>query len=125
MGRDPVHRAAPVQHLHRRRLPRTAGFAKDPEARRWNLFGYIDARDVAQACEDALNAHLTGAHAFIIAADDTILDLPTRDALAVIHPDLQVPTTVGEYGTLLSNAAARRVLGFRPRHSWREEITGA
>jgi len=100
------------------------GFAKDPEARRWNLFGYIDARDVAHACEDALNAHLTGAHAFVIAADDTILDLPTREALAAVHPDLTVPDSVGEYGTLLSNAAARRAIGFRPRHTWRE-TTGA
>ena len=100
-------------------------FATDPQARRWNLFGYIDARDVARACEDALNAHLTGAHSFVIAADDTILALPTRDALAAIHPDLVVPDSVGEFGTLLSNAAARRALGFRPRHTWRDEVAGA
>ena len=101
------------------------GFAKNPEARRWNLFGYIDARDVAQACEDALEAHLTGAHAFIIAADDIILDLPSREALAAIHPDLTVPDDVAEFGTLLSNAAAKRALGFAPKHSWRDEVTGA
>lgn len=101
------------------------GFAKNPEARRWNLFGYIDARDVAQACEDALEAHLTGAHAFIIAADDIILDLPSREALAAIHPDLTVDDDVAEFGTLLSNAAAKRALGFAPKHSWRDEVTGA
>ena len=98
------------------------GFARDPEARRWDLFGYIDARDVAQSCEDALGAHLSGAHAFVIAADDTILDMPTREALAAIHPELEVPDSVGEYGTLLSNEAAKRAIGFRPRHSWREEV---
>lgn len=97
-------------------------FAHDPQARRWNLFGYIDARDVAQSFEDALNAHLTGAHAFIIAADDTILNLPTREALASIHPELSVPESVGEFGTLLSNAAAKQALGFTPMHSWREEV---
>lgn len=98
-------------------------FARDPEARRWNLFGYIDARDVARSCEAALLAPLTGAHAFVIAADDIILDMPTREALAAIHPDLEVPASVGEYGTLLSNEAARHTMGFEPRYSWRDEVT--
>ncbi|MHA7859768.1 NAD-dependent epimerase/dehydratase family protein [Tessaracoccus sp. Y36] len=97
-------------------------FAKDPEARRWNLFGYVDARDVAQSCEDALTADLTGAHSFVIAADDIILDMPTRDALKAIHPDLTVPDEVAEFGTLLSNRAAAEKLGWRPRHSWRDVV---
>ena len=97
-------------------------FAKDPEARRWNLFGYIDARDVAQSCEDALTASLSGSHAFVIAADDIILDMPTREALAAIHPGLEVPESVGEFGTLLSNRAAKEQMGFAPKHSWRDEV---
>ena len=97
-------------------------FATDPQARRWNLFGYIDARDVAQSCEDALEADLAGAHAFVIAADDTILDVPTREALAVVHPQLAVPDEVAEFGTLLSNRAAHDAIGFRPQHSWRDEV---
>lgn len=69
-------------------------FATTPEARRWNLFGYIDSRDVASSCEAALTARLEGAHSFIIAADDTILDVPTREALGRIHPHLHVPDEV-------------------------------
>lgn len=95
-------------------------FATTPEARRWNLFGYIDSRDVASSCEAALTARLEGAHSFIIAADDTILDVPTREALGRIHPHLHVPDEVAEFGTLLSNRAAADQLGWRPRHSWRE-----
>lgn len=101
------------------------GFATDPQARRWNLFGYIDARDVARACDAALNAPLTGAHSFIIAADDTILAVPSRQALAAVHPDVSAPDDLGEFETLLSNAAARHALGFRPVHSWRDEVPGA
>lgn len=97
------------------------GFARDPEARRWNLFGYIDARDAARSCESALDADLVGAHSFVIAADDTILDLPTREALSAIHPHLEVPDDVAEFGTLLSNRAAAEQLGWRPLHSWRSE----
>lgn len=98
------------------------GFARDPEARRWNLFGYIDARDVARSCEAALTASLSGAHAFVIAADDIILDMPTRAALTQIHPGLEVPDSVAEYGTLLSNRAAMEQMGFRPQYSWRDEV---
>ncbi|AQX15211.1 hypothetical protein BCR15_00995 [Tessaracoccus lapidicaptus] len=99
-------------------------FARDPEARRWNLFGYIDARDVARSCEAALTASLSGSHAFVIAADDTILDVPTREALEVIHPGMEVPDSVAEYGTLLSNQAAKDQMGFHPQHTWRDEVSG-
>jgi len=40
----------------------------DPGIRSWNAWGYVDARDVAQACRLALEADVTGADAFIIAA---------------------------------------------------------
>src|SRR5580692_3391614 len=48
-----------------------AGFRDDPQARKWNLWGYIDQRDVAQACRKALEAPaaaVEGSPAFIIAA---------------------------------------------------------
>lgn len=97
-------------------------FATQPEERRWNLFGYIDARDVARSMEAALTASLSGSHAFVIAADDTILDMPTREALEQIHPGMEVPESVGEYGTLLSNQAAKDQMGFAPAYSWRDEV---
>ncbi len=97
-------------------------FAKDPEARRWNLFGYIDARDVARSCEAALTASLSGSHAFVIAADDIILDIPTREALEQIHAGMEVPDDVAEYGTLLSNQAAREQMGFEPKYTWRDVL---
>lgn len=86
------------------------------------LFSYIDARDVAQSCEDALTADVTGAHAVIIAADDIILDLPAAEALAVIHPGLAVPEGHGENESLFSNQRARDLIGFAPRWSWRDVL---
>src|SRR5215472_6770597 len=50
-----------------------AEFRDDPYARKWNLWGYIDQRDVAQSCRLALEAEasqVTGSPAFIIAAAD-------------------------------------------------------
>ena len=47
----------------------------DPHARKWNLWGYIDQRDVALSCRLALEAEagtITGSPAFIIAAAGTV-----------------------------------------------------
>src|SRR6202795_3793246 len=41
---------------------RFPGFWDDPQLRRWNLWGYVDARDVAQACRLPLESDLNGAH---------------------------------------------------------------
>ena len=35
---------------------RFPAFQDDPHARKWNLWGYIDQRDVAQSCRLALEA---------------------------------------------------------------------
>ncbi len=47
-------------------------FDADPRARKWNLWGYIDARDGAQAVRRAIQADFTGFEAFIIANADTV-----------------------------------------------------
>src|SRR4249919_3790654 len=55
-------------------------FWDDPHARKWNLWGYIDQRDVAQSCRLALEANtgaVTGSPAFIIAAADTVMNRPS------------------------------------------------
>jgi nucleoside-diphosphate-sugar epimerase len=103
-----------------------AGFRDDPQARKWNLWGYIDQRDVAQACRKALEvdaAAVTGSPAFIIAAADTVLTRPSAEVLAEVFPGVKLTRDVGEHGTLLAIDRARAVLGFTPAHSWRDHIT--
>ena len=53
-------------------------FQDAPGERRWNLWGYVDARDVAQACRLALETDITGAEVFILAAADTVMELPSH-----------------------------------------------
>jgi nucleoside-diphosphate-sugar epimerase len=103
-----------------------ASFRDDPQARKWNLWGYIDQRDVAQACRKALEvdaAAVTGSPAFIIAAADTVLTRPSAEVLAEVFPGVKLTRDVGEHGTLLAIDRARAVLGFTPAHSWRDHIT--
>ena len=48
-------------------------FEDDAASRKWNLWGYIDARDGAQAVRLALESELTGLEVFIIANADTVM----------------------------------------------------
>jgi nucleoside-diphosphate-sugar epimerase len=97
----------------------------DPQARKWNLWGYIDHRDVAASCRLALEVsadQVAGNPAFIIAAADTVMNRPSAELLAEVYPDVTLTRDVGEFGTLLAIDRAREVLGFEPQHSWRDHI---
>jgi nucleoside-diphosphate-sugar epimerase len=98
-------------------------FDADPQARRFNLWGYIDARDGAQAVRRALELDATGADVFVIANADTVMQRSSASLMAEVFPGVEVRGELGEHETLLSIAKARRVLGYDPQHSWREQRT--
>jgi nucleoside-diphosphate-sugar epimerase len=97
-------------------------FEADPRARSWNLWGYIDARDGAQACRLALELDAAGREIFIIANADTVMSTPSADLAAQVYPDVEVRGEVRGTSTLLSIDKARRVLGYEPQFSWRDEV---
>lgn len=98
-------------------------FDADPLLRKWNLWGYIDARDGAQAVERALEVAPPGFDRFIIAAADTVMSRSNAELVAEVFPDVPVHGELGEHDTLLSIAKARRLLGFDPQHSWRDVLS--
>lgn len=100
------------------------GFDADARARKWNLWGYIDARDGAQAIEKALDAAIPGFQAYIIAAADTVMSRPNAELVAEVFPGVELKGEIGEHDTLLSISKARRLLGYDPQHSWRDVIDG-
>ncbi len=95
-------------------------FDADPALRKWNLWGYIDGRDGAQAVVRALEKHLPGFETYIIAAADTVMSRPNAELVAEVFPGVQVTRELGEHDTLLSIDKARRLLGYEPEHSWRD-----
>ena len=97
------------------------GYDADPSSRKWNLWGYIDARDGAQAVRKALAYEPKGCDVFIIAAADTVMSRSNAELTAEIYPDVEVRGDIGKHATLLSIEKARRVLGFEPQFSWRSE----
>jgi nucleoside-diphosphate-sugar epimerase len=96
-----------------------AGWQKDPGIRKWNLWSYIDSRDVGRACRLALDSGHEGADHCIIAAADTVMERPSRELMTECFPGVPLTREVGEFETLQSNDKAQRLFGYVPRHSWR------
>ena len=94
-------------------------FWADPSLRKWNLWSWVDARDVAQACRLGLEADIGGADVFTIAAADTLMEMPSRELMTKNFPNVPVDAKLGEFDTLLSIDKARRLLGYAPRYTWR------
>ena len=95
----------------------------DPHARKWNLWGYIDARDSATAFALALEGDTAGHEVAIIANDDTVMRTPSEQLLAAVFPGVRLTRQLGEFETLLANDRARELFGWTPTHSWRADHT--
>ncbi len=104
---------------HRDNYQRIPSYWHDAQARKFNLWGYIDARDVATAVRLSLHADIRGAEVFFIGADDTIMDRPNQQLIDEVFPGLSAEG-LGDYQALCSNEKARKMLGFSPAFSWRE-----
>ena len=99
-------------------------FDANPLARKWNLWGYIDARDGAQAVRRSIEADFKGFEAFIIANADTVMSRDNASLLAEVFPGVPQKPGISANGTLLSIEKAKRMLGYWPQYSWRNEIKG-
>lgn len=97
-------------------------FDADPSLRRWNLWGYIDARDGAQAVRRSLDVELTGVEVFVIANADTVMSRSSASLAAEVYPGVEVRKELGEHETMLGIDKARRILGYAPEHSWRDHV---
>ncbi|MGZ8635193.1 MAG: NAD-dependent epimerase/dehydratase family protein [Solirubrobacteraceae bacterium] len=108
--------------MERADYQRFPGYWKDPQLRKWNLWGYVDESHVAQSVRLALEADIAGADSFIIAAADTVMKRPSRELMAEVFPGVPVRDGVEGTDTLLSIDKARRLLGYSPDFTWRELI---
>jgi nucleoside-diphosphate-sugar epimerase len=102
---------------------RFPAFSKDAKLRKWNLWSYVDARDVAQSCRLGLEADIQGAQSFIIAAGDSVMTRPNHELMAEVFPGVPLRDGTGDFDTLLSVNKGRRLLGYAPQYSWRSQVT--
>lgn len=95
----------------------------DPMKRKFNLWGYIDARDSATSVRLSLEANITTSENFIVAAQDTIMNRPNRELIEAVFPeDVTLQEGLGEFDSLLSTKKANLMLGFTPQYSWRNVL---
>lgn len=93
----------------------------DPTQRLWNFWTYIDNRDVAQAVEKALHLEARGKDEFFITNDETVMRTPTADLLDKYFPDIERRKEFEGNEVVLTNAKAKKVLGFQPKHKWTDK----
>ncbi|WP_067932361.1 NAD-dependent epimerase/dehydratase family protein [Alicyclobacillus kakegawensis] len=98
-------------------------FIHNPRERERILWSYIDTRDAAVAYRLAVEADGLGSMRLNIAADDTSMDIPSRELMAVSYPDVRdFRAPLEGYETLLDNRRAKQVLGWQPVHRWRDYV---
>jgi nucleoside-diphosphate-sugar epimerase len=98
---------------------RFTAWQDDPSIRRWNLWGYVDARDVAQAVRLGLRADVRGAEVCIVAAGDTCMTADSAHLMEREFPTVERKRALTGRETLLAIDRARDVLGYVPAVSWR------
>jgi len=98
----------------------------DPAAYDFNLWAYVDVRDVAEACRLALESPRAGFDACFIAADNTLMLERTVDLVRSHFPgDVQVRSGFSGTASPLSTRHAREILGWRPLWDWQRARTEA
>lgn len=97
-------------------------FWDDPKSRMFNLWGYVDSRDTADACVQALESNVTGAEAMTIAAPDTIMRQTNEELVAAAFPGCLIKPGTGPHDSLESIEKARRLIGYDPQWTWRKVL---
>ncbi|CAI6062422.1 NAD-dependent epimerase/dehydratase family protein [Cohnella sp. JJ-181] len=95
----------------------------NPEERERILWSYIDTRDAAEACRLAIEAEGLGSVALNLGSDETSMDVPSRELMAARYPevtDFRAP--LEGYEALLNSEKAMKLLGWKPKHRWREQL---
>ncbi len=113
--------SAPRQALER--VPHVSANLSDPQSSRV-LWGYIDARDAASICRLALEATGIGFEAFNVTAADTLAEMPTEELLRTYAPTVEIREPISGFASPFSIAKAKRLLGWEPVHTWRNERDG-
>lgn len=107
---------------HRDLYSKIPGYWDDFKSRKFNLWNYIDARDVARSVELSLVADLAGANVYNITAPDTIMRQDTRDLIAAEFPDVDVQSELAGRTSPVSADKARRDLGWVAQYTWQDVI---
>jgi UDP-glucose 4-epimerase len=86
-----------------------------------NYWSYIDARDVGGAFRAALEGESSGHEVFLIAAADTCIEVPIREAIKERYGrEGSFAPGHGDFESAFDCSKIERFFGWKPAHSWRD-----
>jgi nucleoside-diphosphate-sugar epimerase len=99
------------------------GFIHEPEQRKTILWSYIDTRDAAAAYRLAVEAEGLGSVALNIGADETSMDIESKQLMETCFPDVKdFRKDLTGFDPLLNNEKAKKLLNWKPVHKWRNYV---
>jgi UDP-glucose 4-epimerase len=84
------------------------------------FWSWVGRHDAARACRLAIEKEFGGHEAFFINAIDTVLDIPTMDAIEAEYPGVEIREPITGFKSPLSVTKAEKLLDWIPVESWRE-----
>ena len=106
-------------HEYARDFP---SYIANPDLRRRNIFAYIDARDLGHMVDCCLNTDRLGYQVFNVSNDDLSVGLTSAQVIEKYYKDVPLKRPMGDNETFYSNDRAKRMVGFAPKHSWRDVL---
>lgn len=97
-------------------------FVADPALRRRNIFAYIDARDLGHMVDRCLRTDGLGYQIFNVSNDDTSVAITSHEVYEQFYAGLPRRREMGRFETFYANDKAKRLVGFTPRHGWRDQL---
>ncbi len=82
------------------------------------FWGWTDRGDAARACRLAIEKEWEGHEAFFINGRDTILSVPTEEAIQQVYPDSPIRKPLPGFASALDPSKAERMLGWRHEKEW-------
>jgi UDP-glucose 4-epimerase len=94
----------------------------DPWTRCQGFWTYLHLRDAARACVQAISHDdWSGHHRFFLNANDTMLNIPTMEAIQKVYPDVPLKRQFTGFEAPISTQYAKEIIGWEPLISWRDE----
>ncbi|HEY8594109.1 MAG TPA: NAD(P)-dependent oxidoreductase [Devosiaceae bacterium] len=105
---------------HETGYDRLPAFWDRPADKKFNLWGYVDSRDIAQGVWRALESDIRAARNYTLAAADTNMPQTNQELLAECFAGVKLRPGTGPHDTLIGIDRARKELGYTPQYSWRD-----
>ncbi len=83
------------------------------------FWGWTDIAEAATACRLALEVDWTGHEVFFINSTDTVLTVPTEDAISTAYPGVEIRSPLPGFASAISVEKAKDVLEWKPCKTWR------